>query len=407
MSHLFFFSYARANAKRAQDSELVTRFRETLEGEVDQALGGSIPEEICFFDSTDIEAGAQWPATLADALRTSRVAVCLYSPHYFNSRWCGKEMQVFFDRATAAPGPPAPAAIIPVIWAPSLQGVPAPLQNIQTHDATFPASYPRDGLRQVMNLGNDPDFHRIVSALATRIVTAIQANALPPLAYLNLDGQISAWDAAANADPNSHMKGGMTKTCFVFASSAGWDWKPYPGEPSIGALAQTVSGQLGLRYEEIPCDASLSNRLRDTHQHDVPTVLFADPSSATVPPIASALRSYDQVYFLNCGLIVPWERSIPPPVADPRWLQIQNAVCPQKTLAPPPYHDWLSTVTPEDLKTRSAAVIESIRGQLLKKALGSETAVVSKAEDPNVARDAEQKGLRLDVAPQLEPPSGT
>jgi hypothetical protein len=405
MSHLFFFSYARANAKRTADSDLVRTFREALEGDVEQLLG-NVAEEICFFDSSDIEAGAQWPTTLADALRTSRVALCLYSPHYFNSRWCGKELQVFFDRAATAPGPPAPTPLIPVIWTPALQGLPTPLQNIQTHDATFPESYSRNGLRQVMNVGTKADFYLIVNALAQRIAAAVRVNALPPLAQLDLDRVVSAWDAATNADPASHKKGGITKTCFVFAARQGWDWKPYASEPPIGAVAQTVSGQLGLKYEEIPCDMALPTRLRDTNEHDVPTVVFADPSSASVPPIESALQSYDQLYFLNCGLIVPWERSTPAPASDPRWLHIQRNTCPQKAAAPPPYHDWLSTVSPEDLKARSAAVIEAIRAQLLKKALGSETAIVSKAEDANVAQQAEQRGVRLDIAPQLAPSLG-
>lgn len=399
MSHLFFFSYARANTKRAADSDLVKRFREALEGEVEQLLG-NVTEEICFFDTTDIEVGAEWPTSLSDSLRTSRVAVCLYSPHYFTSQWCGKELQVFLDRAAAAAGPP-PTALIPVIWTPSLQGLPAPVQKIQTHDETFPSSYSQLGLRQVMNVGSKADFHLVVRALALRIVAAIQANALPPLPELDVTRVTSAWDVAADADPNSHKQGGVTKTCFVFAAHQGWHWKPYNGEPAIGAIAQTVSGQLGLKYEEIPCDAALLMRLRDTHEHDVPTVVFADPSSASVQPIEGALQSYDQVYFLNCGLIVPWELSHP--ANDPRWFHLQRIACPQKTAAPPPNHDWLSTVSPQELKSRSAAVIEAIRSQLLKKAMGSETTVPAKAKDANLVKDAEQNGLRLDTAPQLAP----
>jgi hypothetical protein len=108
MSHLFFFSYARANAKRTADSDLVRTFREALEGEVEQLLG-NVAEEVCFFDSSDIEAGAEWPTTLADALRTSRVALCLYSPHYFNSRWCAvKSSKSFSTARPPRPGRPCP-----------------------------------------------------------------------------------------------------------------------------------------------------------------------------------------------------------------------------------------------------------------------------------------------------------
>lgn len=404
MSHRYFFSYARANTKWAADSELMRRFREALEAEVDQLLGAAGGDS-CFFDSTDIEAGAEWPAVLTDSLCSAKVAVCLYSPNYFNSSWCGKEVRVFLDRAAAAPGPEKPTAIIPVIWMPVLKGLPAPIAKIQTHDEAFPAAYPQIGLRQVMNVGSPADFFKVVSALAQRIATAVQADGLPPLQTLDLATQPSAWDVAINADPGSHKKGGITKTCFVFAARDGWDWKPYPGEPAIGALAQAVSGQLGLRYEELPCDSKLPDRLRETLEHDVPTVVFADPSSASVQPFETALRRYDQVYFLNCGLIVPWERATPPPSTDARWLHIQRAVCPQKAVVPPPHHDWLTTVSPEDLKARSAAVIESIRGQLLKKVLSSDTAVLTRAEDSVLVKDAEQKGVRLDVVPQLNAPS--
>ncbi len=212
---------ARANAKKAADNDLVRTFREALEGEVETLLG-NVADDICFFDTSDIEAGAQWPATLSDALRTSRVAVCLYSPHYFNSTWCGKELQVFLERATNHRGPaPAPVPIVPVIWAPSRQGLPEPVRTIQTHDDSFPENYSRLGLRQVMNVGTKADFHMTVTALAQRIVAAIIANALPALPQLDLDRVVSAWDAVTSADPSSHKKGGIGKTCFVYASRDG------------------------------------------------------------------------------------------------------------------------------------------------------------------------------------------
>jgi hypothetical protein len=404
MSYLFFFSYARANTKQQQDSELVTRFVEALQSDVDQITAGS-GEEICFFDRTDIEAGSIWPSDLSDALRTARVGVCLYSPHYFASKWCGKELQVFLNRASVTalePGGPTPTAIVPVIWIPALQGLPAPLKDIQTHDAAFPASYRQLGLRQTMRIGSPADFATIVNALAHRIVSATRASSLPTLPSLDLDTVPSTWDTTTNADPASHKKGCITKTCFIYAAKDGWDWKPYESNQTIGAIAQQVSGELGLKYEEISCNASLPARLTETRDNDVPTVLFADPSSFAISSIETPLRAYDGLYLLNCGLIVPWERATPPPATDPRWHHVCTRVCPQKAAAPPPFHEWLSTATFLDLKSKTVAVIEGIRGQLLKRILGSNAPIVLKAESPQLTKQAqEQQGLRLDIAPQL------
>lgn len=214
----------------------------------------------------------------------------------------------------------------------------------------------------------------------------------------------SVWDLATSRDPSSHKKGSITKTCFVYAAPDGWDWKPYENEVSIGALSQEIAGKLGLKYEEIPCDAALPSKLSETRDHDVPTVLFAEPSGFSTHPIETAMRDYDNLFLLNCGLIVAWEQSTPLPATDPRWHYVRLNVCPQKTTAPPPHHEWLSTASASDLRTKSAAIIEGIRGQLLKKLLGSDTITVLKAESPELSRRAEEEqGLRLDTAPQLAP----
>src|SRR5262244_3020632 len=70
-----------------------------------------------FVDRTDIRAGQEWPDELAEALRTAETMVCLYSPSYFRSEYCGKEMQVFLDRRRnyiRANAGKKPANIIPV-----------------------------------------------------------------------------------------------------------------------------------------------------------------------------------------------------------------------------------------------------------------------------------------------------
>ena len=51
-----------------------------------------------FFDRDDILTGVRFRNTLADALRTSRCIICLWSPLYFQSQWCLSEFKSFQRR---------------------------------------------------------------------------------------------------------------------------------------------------------------------------------------------------------------------------------------------------------------------------------------------------------------------
>src|SRR5438309_860684 len=89
MAFVSFISYARINKTR-----YVEKFvRELTQQIIDKTPYG--PNEIVFFDTTSINTGQDWSRVLGDALRTSKVIVCLCTPHYLNSEFCGKELQVF------------------------------------------------------------------------------------------------------------------------------------------------------------------------------------------------------------------------------------------------------------------------------------------------------------------------
>lgn len=51
-----------------------------------------------FFDSEDIKTGDRWKEKLAEALLHSRCLLCLWSPMYFQSKWCVVEWQAFLER---------------------------------------------------------------------------------------------------------------------------------------------------------------------------------------------------------------------------------------------------------------------------------------------------------------------
>ncbi len=91
MPHLFFFSYARANA----NDNYLNQFFEDLSQRIRDQLGLDANEAVGFFDQPEIKLCGDWEAELNDSLQTCPVIVSMYSPAYFNSTYCGKEWEVF------------------------------------------------------------------------------------------------------------------------------------------------------------------------------------------------------------------------------------------------------------------------------------------------------------------------
>ena len=406
MSYPVFVSYSRANTKFPADEEKFTKFITDLTAEV--ANLEAVSGDLCFIDKSAIETGTTWPDELADSLCTAKLGLAFYSPAYFNSTWCGKEVQIFLDRA-AASVPAMPSALVPVLWVPVPPPLPASVRSIQYTNAGLPRNYTEIGLRQIMYLAPDsPDYRKVIMHLGNRIHDVITDNLLkigdpPDFARVQ-----SAWDAPPTHDQPTRSSS-IAKTYFVYLARDGWDWKPYQdqSQESVGAIAQQLAGQLNLKYEEIVCDANLVAKLDKAHEDNVPTVLLADPASISEIPIKSAMQKYDRVYFLNCGVMVPWTIAAVADEHNQQWTDIQLNICPQKTSAPPPYHEWRSISTSADLRAKTVETITGIRGRLLNKILASGSSNVLKAEDPGLAEVAAEQGYRIDVAPQLSQKAGS
>lgn len=417
-SPTLFFSYARDNTAYEPDRHDMKKFRDDLVNSV--ALRMAISADgLCFFDESSIETGAIWSANLEHALKVSKVAVTLYSPSYFAREWCGKEFQVFLNRAAAVRSRvPGQTGIVPVLWMRTTDA-PSCAEKLQHGSDAYPPEYAQMGLRQLMQLKVFSDQYRIsLEATADSVVSAARAHPLRELDTLDIDGTASAWDLSVAAEPESHKQGSISKTCFVFVSREGWDWQPYK-QKKIGAIAQEISGELALRYEEIVCDDELPKKLKETQSARVPTILFGDPDSFRIGAYEQALREYDSLYLLNCGALVPWsEDSKLQGDSDDEWRYLKRAVCQQKTKLPPPNHEWRSIFSQDDLKLKTRTVIEDIRLRLLQQVLSdapstekvngesrSPSVVVRKAEDVNLAVSAASKGIRTESAPQIEGPA--
>jgi hypothetical protein len=433
---LFFVSYARNDTVYPEFREYLIHFIDDLTALVAGKLGIPIRDHIHlirFFDESNVETGVQWDTKISDAVRSCKVGVMLYSPSYFASTYCGREVLALLNRRSV--NPRGPSGVVPVLWLPC-PVLPVPVKSIQYQHIAMPQQYHEVGLRKLLSLNSYRDLYREArEAIADVIVDAIHANALNPLQEFDINSAPSAWEEERIANPDSHKQGSLNKTCFVFISEFGWNWTPYPGSrptgrDKIGATVQSISGDLGIQYEEIPCNGELLAKLADTRANNVPTLLFADPESVPISPFKDVLKGYDNLYLLNCGAIIPWQPDSQNHVLGSQWNPIRD-ILKQKLSQPPPNHELRTIYSQDALETTTRATIQNIRLQLLKNILADDAAAETKdandgvgsqvagsqersvtgarkvlrAENPALSRDAATEGIDLDAFPQLPVPT--
>ena len=87
-----FFSYKRDAESDGWHKTVMEKLRFWLKQELNQL------EVSVFFDTEEIHSGARWQTKLSEALRTSKVMICVWSPLYFQSQWCVSEWKTFAAR---------------------------------------------------------------------------------------------------------------------------------------------------------------------------------------------------------------------------------------------------------------------------------------------------------------------
>ncbi|MCC6200365.1 MAG: toll/interleukin-1 receptor domain-containing protein [Moraxellaceae bacterium] len=87
-----FFSYKRNPESDAWHQKVMMILQFWLKQELHK------PNLTVFFDQEDIHTGNRWQAKLGGALKTSKVIVCIWSPLYFQSKWCVSEWKTFSVR---------------------------------------------------------------------------------------------------------------------------------------------------------------------------------------------------------------------------------------------------------------------------------------------------------------------
>jgi TIR domain len=404
---VFFVSYARADAEYPQDRADLKTFVEDLSARVARALTTPL-KGVCFID-TDMQAGEVWTDPLGDALMRCRVGLALYTPNYFARPWCGKEFQVLLDRRGAGRGG---TGIVPLRWGIGDLDPPKCASDLQYDTGSFPPEYTSIGMQQLVRLRSVQlaQYEAAMNVVAARVVAEAKAERLMPLAQLDFDAVTSAWDESTANDALSHTRGNISKACFVYISHRGWGWTPYQGmPPEIGAMTQVITGDLRMRWEEIPYNAALPQKLMEAYENHVPTILIGDPQSLLDEAYARPMRQYDALYLLNCAALVAWEPEAKGALeADPRWTHLKTRVFQQKIEKPPAFHELNSIFSRSDLDQKTRMLIEQIRSGLLKLQLmanpGSPGAA-RRAEDTGLSQGAAEQGIITGSTPNLEGPT--
>jgi len=340
MDYEFFLSYTRAN-----NDDFLRLFFSDLSEAIRDARGLQPNTEVGFLDQRDIELGTLWEKEIQAALETAKTMVCVYSPVYFRSEYCGREWQAFYHRCDQSVRLGAhrslPPLIKPVPWITPLPRDLAPLvAGLQYSQGNPAAVVNQRGLKYVMKqMGTyRKEYVDYVTDLAREIVQAADDYPLAPLpGGLPLLSVISsAFTAAPAVAPGPLLGPPLTASKHIrfFVAAAdpqtfqgrrslepyldhgGSDWKPFlPKEPrSIGALAQNIvsEGDLDLTSDVSILDAGIKDAINRAWEERKIVVLLVDGWTVyATTESREILADFDRENYYNCSVLVPWNDDDP------------------------------------------------------------------------------------------------
>lgn len=432
MAYEFFLSYARAN-----DSPYLRQFFDDLSKELrDQLELNNKNHPVGFFDQSDIELGDEWEQTIRTALQESRVMVCVYSPKYFESTYCGKEWRFFQMRREAfrdantkagQPAPPLPPTIKPVLWLPPL---PASLHADlgATHYALgdLKAEYNTEGLRYILLKKNDYGslYTNYIYNLAKSIKEAgtYQMPSLTPVpslkdivsAFAPVAAQAAAAPAPVAAAPPRKIRHvrfvfvagnpdefDSTRAKDAYLDSGGGDWRPfYPQATTrIHALVHSLvtDDELDFKSDELPLTARLREEVEKAYDERKIVIILVDAWTVKwKPEYQQILHDFDRdlkASTINCCVLVPWN-STDGEIQDEREAIEQTVKDTFDIRAniwknPLFFRHAISSI--DDLKDALRNVLTQIRAEMQKR-VDSAKPVPASIPKPSVSNEPQQSG---------------
>jgi FxsC-like protein len=420
MSYLFFLSYARDDNNT---DGLVKKFYEDLSKDIAGKIAAS-PNDVGFFDGAEIEPGAAWDQKLALALQQSSVFIAIYSPYYFQKKFCGKEWAVFRSRVEVyAKGLPKgsefPALMFPVLWQKEdyvLPRIPTPLDRIQYKFDDYGRAYAEQGLRVMLrNKKFRQQYDDFIPVLADKIIEAAQRHKLPALPNPPALDQITetfpaastapaevAAPQAAGANPR-YVKfiflAGRKQELQPFRASLdpygeenGGEWKPWLPDPrdEVDRLVQDVIHRENFVSEgAIPLDDNLEKRLDEAESTNKIVVIVVDMWTLQLANYRKLMHDVvDPKQLVNCVIVVPWNPQDAEAVNQRQKLEtLLQATFVRHTASESP--DLLTQIdSATKMKDRLAAMLQVTKSKIIKraevqrKAIGAEAISLSNIQGP-------------------------
>jgi FxsC-like protein len=399
MSYLFFLSYARED----NNSEgLVRKFYEDLSKDIAGKIAAS-PNDVGFFDGAEIEHGAVWDQKLASALQQSHVFIAIYSPYYFQKKFCGKEWAVFNSRVNAyakslPQGAEFPGLMFPVLWQKEdyvRSVIPTVIGNIQYKFDGYGKAYAEQGLRVMLrNRKFRQQYDDFIPVLADKIIEASRRHKLPALPNLPPLDQVAetfpappgapaqaAQPQVAGANPR-YVKfiflAGRKQELRPFRASLapygerGGEWRPWLPDPKdeVDLLVQDVIQRERLIMDgEIPLDNELEERLDEAENGNKIVVIVVDLWTLQLANYRKLMRDVvDPKQLVNCVIVVPWNPQDPEAVNQRQTLEdlLQSTFVKRTANDSPDLLTQIDSAT--KLRDRLAAMLQVTRSKIIKRA---------------------------------------
>lgn len=387
------------------------KFRKLLADSVSAKVSRLALDKVVFVDAQGIKLGDEWDPLLAETVRSAEVIVCFMSPRYLDSKWCGRELEVFVRRLEEwkkAAGATA-RFIFPLFWEAPDRELPAKLARFHPKDPALPASYldgpgvpekyVQNGLRQLAALnGESNSLKKIAEVVADRIAETLKnAKRLPvggaiidfalfPSAFDETPGGASA--LVAQSTPRAYG------IALVSAMPDGTAWRASATEPPLTQAVERQASLLTASVRTLEFGPGIEAALVAA-QNERQVILLVSPSSSSgADPLLAAINSADALPNLallivhsaaGSAIVTPeaWAQQFPPGNFD------EAVRCSRAALA-----------GPRELPSNLDVLLTRVQRQLIQR---DEPA---RADDPARVAKAREDGVPIDQKPNLAGPGG-
>jgi hypothetical protein len=373
----------------------VLEFVKELNALVQSKCGRSAGECRFFFDEEEIRIGSQWRTELATAVRTSEVMICLISPLYLESEWCGQELTVFVRRTEDWARRPnrrlsSPSFVVPIMWElPNTRPLPAFLADLQTKQGVASGEYPRTGLRQILDRGISLEKAHILETLSDRIAEVLN---LP--AELPTHPEIGDWSQVPNA-LEVQIPFDL-RWSSVVAPGATWpeDLVPVP----LSLAVKAIAGELGCGSRRLSKGAALPTAVAKAQQDRMVIALAIEASQGAGSADLQALDAMNSIPF---AVVVVDSHAAPgsPRLSAQEWVKREFPTSGS-------FHAALGEGRLASARLSDVRIVfQEVITEARKRIQGA--VAPARVEDSRISGLARSNGLPIDQKPTLQGPGGT